>query len=92
MTRASIGVGAMLDEKLLHICMVYHVPTNDGIPAIWMAVVSVKTQQEGHSRLVTLLMSGIPDYRRDFYSHANLPHCNILLHTFVARHMCVTSG
>ena len=67
----------MLDEKLLHICMVYHVPTNDGIPAIWMAVVSVKTQQEGHSRLVTLLMSGIPDYRRDFYSHADLMHCNI---------------
>ena len=60
---ASIGVRAMLErKKKLHICMIYGVPTNDDIPAIWMALANTKTRQKGHSHLVAYVMSGMLDF------------------------------
>ena len=42
--------------------MIYGVPTNDDIPAIWMALANTKIRQKGHSRLVAYVMSGMLDF------------------------------
>ena len=40
----SVGVRAMLEEKLLHLLIICGVPTNADIPTIWMAVANAKSR------------------------------------------------
>ena len=82
----------MSEENLLHLWMIYGVPTNVDIPAIWTAVANTKSRQEGYSRLVTHLMSSILDYRRDFHGHTNLLHCSVPLYNFVVGNRFINPG
>ena len=88
----SIWVGAILEEKLLHLRMICNVPTNNDIPAIWTSVSNAKIQQKGHSHLVTYLMIGMLYYMREFRSYADLMHCIILLCNFVTGNRFVNPG
>ena len=40
---ASVGVGAMLEEKLLHLLMICGIPTSADTPTIWTAVANAKS-------------------------------------------------
>ena len=53
---------------------------------------NIKSRHEGHIRLVTHLMSSMPDYRRDFQGHTNLMHYSVPLYNFVAGNRFVNLG
>ena len=40
---ASVGMGAMLEEKLLHLLMICGIPTSADTPTIWTAVANAKS-------------------------------------------------